>query len=244
MIKRVAGYVLLGLLAYAFFLIWTLPAERAVALVRKQAPQLQLSGVTGTAWSGRAATLQYQTQQLPRFKWQLKPLALVMGRVEFAITFDGEGRTGAATVGRRFDGALVLNQVQATLPMAELGAALALNGQLEVKLDELTAKGGVIQSATGELHWRQAAMTTPAQKLGEFSARISTDATGIKALIRDEGGPLQLEGNLRLTGNGSYQFNAKATVRDPQQTMLRQVLQSAGRQEPDGRVALEYNGHL
>jgi general secretion pathway protein N len=245
MIKRIAAYLLLGLLAYAVFLVCTLPAERAAAMVRKQAPQLQLAGVTGTVWSGRAATLQYRTQRLSRFKWRLNPLALVLGRIEFDIAFDGEGRTGTATVARRFDGSLVLNEVAVRLPVAELGGPLSLTGLLEVKLDELTAKDGMIQSATGELHLLQAAVTEPvAQKLGDFSAKISTEAAGIKAQVRDEGGPLQLEGTLRLINDGSYQLHAKAVVRDPQQTMLQQVLRAAGRQEPDGRVALEYNGRL
>jgi len=248
MVKRAGAYPLLGLLAYLFFLVWTLPADRAVAMVRKQLPQLQLSGVTGTAWSGRAAALQYKTQQLSRFQWHLNPFALITGRVEFDFTFDGGGRTGMATLARRLGGALVLSDAQATLPMAEvaplLGAPLPLNGLLEAKLDELTAVGGMVQSATGELHWRQAAITEPAQKLGDFSAQIVTEDAGIRAQIRDEGGPLQLEGTLRLINDGNYQFNARAAVRDPQQAMLRQVLQAAGRQEPDGRVVLEYSGHL
>lgn len=249
MIKRVIAYLLLGLLAYAFFLLWTFPADRAAALLRQQVPQLQLAGVSGTAWSGRAKTVQYQSWRFTRVNWQLKPLALFTGRVEFAIAFDGEGRKGRADVAWHYDNTLRLSGVEAALPMAELaqqlGAPASLAGQLTVKLDEVALNGPRIESATGDVQWHQAEVTAPvAQKLGDYSAHITTGAAGIQAQIRDEGGPLQLEGAVRLTKDGSYHLNAKANLRDPQQSMLGQALQAAGRREPDGRVLLEYSGHL
>jgi general secretion pathway protein N len=247
--KQVVVYSLLGLLAYLLFLVWTFPADRAVALLRSQTPQLQMTGVTGTVWSGRATILQYQGQRLPRFKWQFQPLALFKAQLAFAIAFDGEGRTGSADVGLRPDGSVVVEDIDAHLPMADLatqlGIPISLNGMVEVALAELTVANDMVQSAQGTLHWREAAMTAPvAQKLGDFSAQLTTEAAGIKAQIRDEGGPLQLEGTVRLINDGSYQFSAKATVRDVQQTLLQQALQAAGRQEADGRVLLEYNGRL
>ncbi len=247
--KQVIAYSLLGVLAYLLFLVWTFPADRAVALLRSQTPQLQMVGVTGTVWSGRATTLQYQGQRLSRFKWQFQPPALFKAQLAFAIAFDGEGRTGSADVGLRPDGSVVVENLAARLPMAELATQLgipaSLNGMVDIALAELTVANNVVQSAQGALHWREAAITAPvAQKLGDFSAQISTETAGIKVQIRDEGGPLQLEGTVRLINDGSYQFHAKAAVRDAQSVLLQQALQAAGRQEADGRVLLEYNGRL
>lgn len=246
--KQLIAYLLLGLLAYALFLVWTFPADRAAALLRQQQPQLQLAGVTGTVWSGRAATVQYQGQRLARFRWQFQPLALFTGRLGFTIAFDGEGRSGSADIGLRPDGSVVVTDIDARLPLAELapllGMPVTLNGMAEIKLDELAFAAGAIQRAEGDIHWRQIAISEPvAQKFGDFSARFTTEEGGVKAQFRDQGGPLQLEGTLRLTG-GNYQFNARAVVRDPQQALLRQALQSAGRLEADGRVTLEYSGRL
>lgn len=250
MTRRAAIYYLLfGLLAYLLFLVWTFPAGRAVALLRTQAPQVQLAGVSGTVWSGRAATLQYKSWRLTRCTWQFRPLALFMGRVEFAIAFDGEGRRGEANAGWRYDNTIHVSAVDVTLPMAEvapaLGVPVTLNGMVAAKLDEVVVSDGRIIGAQGQLQWRQAAITEPVgQRLGDFSAQLTSESTGIMARVRDEGGPVQLDGFIRLINDGSYQFNAKANVRDPQQTLLRQALQAAGRQEADGRVALEFSGHL
>lgn len=247
--RKILGYSLLGLLAYLFFLVWTFPADRAMTLLRPQLPQLQMTGVTGTIWSGRAATLHYQTQRFARFKWQFQPLALFKGRLGFAIAFDGDGRTGTASVGIRPDGTIVVSDVAARLPMVELsrqlGIPVSLSGLVEIALEEVTVSNKIVQSAQGALHWRDASMIAPvSQKLGSFSAEFTTEAEGIKGQIRDEGGPLQLDGVVRLTSDGSYQFSAKASVRDAQQTLLQQALRAAGPQEADGRVLLQYNGRL
>ena len=247
--KRVIGYLLFGLVAYLFFLVCTFPANPAMALLRSKVPQLQMAGVTGTAWSGRAAALQYKGQRLSRVKWSLNPFSLFTGHLEFSIAFDGEGRSGVADVAVGTNGSVTAYDVSVQLPMDDLatafGAPVSLGGFVDVKLNEVAIAAGTLQRADGELHWRDAAVTAPvAQSLGSFSAQISTEAAGIKAQIRDDGGPLQLEGTARLINNGTYQFNAKANVRDPQQTLLQQALKASGRQEADGRIALQYSGHL
>lgn len=247
--KQLFAYTALGLIAYLLFLIATFPADRALALLRPQLPQLQAAGVSGTVWSGRAAVIQYQGQRLARFTWQFQPLALLRGRAGFAIAFEGEGRSGSADVAITPGGTVTADALKARLPMAELSSLLQLpvelGGALDADLQRLEISGGRITRADGQLVLRNAAVTSPvAQPLGAFSAQLSSEDAGVRAQIRDEGGPLQLEGTLRLINDGSYQFSARASVRDPQQTMLKQVLSMAGRQEPDGRVALEYNGHL
>ena len=247
--RQIIGYSALGLLAYLLFLVWTFPADRAVALLRPQIPQLQMSGITGTVWSGRAATLHYQNQRVSRLTWQFRPLTLFKAQPTFTITFNGEGRTGTANVGIRPDGTLVIEEANAQLPMAELsqqlGIPISLGGAVNVAMDKITINNNFVQSAEGKLQWRDASMTASIlQKLGNFNVQISTEDAGIKALINDESGPLQLDGTARLINDGSYQFSAKAAVRDAQQTLLQQVLRAAGRQEPDGRTLIEYHGRL
>lgn len=249
--RAVVKYLLLGVAAYGLFLIWTFPAVRAVALLHQQLPQVpvRLSDVGGTVWSGRAAALQYQGQRLSRLNWQFRPLALFTGRLEFAVDFNGEGRSGRANIGVRYDGGVVVSAIDARLPLAELAPLLdipvTLSGVAEIKLDELLYAANAVQRAEGEIQWRQIAVTEPvAQKMGDFSSRFTTEADGIKAQFRDLGGPMQLEGTLRLNLDGNYHFNARAVVRDPQQTLLRQALQAAGRMEGDGRITLDYSGRL
>ncbi len=247
--RQIIGYSVLGLLAYLLFLAWTFPADRALVLLRPQLPALQMSGVTGTVWSGRAATLHYHNQRFSRLTWQFQPLALFKAQPTLTITFAGDGRTGTADVGLRPDGTIVIEEAKAQLPMAELsqqlGIPVSLGGVVDVAMDKITINNSVVQSAEGKLQWRDASMTTPVlQKLGAFNIQVTTEDAGIKALINDAGGPLQLEGTARLINDGSYQFSAKAAVRDAQQTLLQQALQAAGRPESDGRILIEYHGRL
>lgn len=251
--KQLIAYLVLGLLAYLLFLVWTFPADRAAGLLRSKVPPLQLAGVTGTVWSGRATALDYsyqgQRQRLSRFTWQFKPLALFTGRAAFAIAFDGEGRKGSANVGMKYDGSITADAIIAQLPIAELaplfGVPVMLNGMVDVNLEALVVTEGKIVRAQGQINWRDAAVTSPiTQSLGSYNAQLSTEDAGIKAQLRDEGGPLQMDGVLRLINDGSYHFNANINLRDQQQTVLKQALQAVGRQQPDGRMLLEYSGKL
>ncbi len=248
--KKIVPYVLLGLAAYVGFLVWTFPAQRAMSMVQAQVPQLRVAGVTGSAWSGRASMLQFEGQNFQRFKWQFSPLGLFVGRIEFDLSFDGDGRSADGVLGLRSDGAVVFNDVSAKLPIADIGQHLelgivSLKGLVELQLEELVLMGNKPLSAEGLVYWRQAALETPvAQKLGDYSAVLTTDDAGIKVQLKDEGGPLQLDGSVQLVDDGAFSVNVMASVRDPKERMLHKGLQTIGEQQPDGRYALKFNGKL
>jgi len=248
--KKITLYVLLGLAAYAGFLVWTFPAQRAMSMVQAQVPQLRVAGVSGTAWSGRVATLQIEGQNFRRFKWQFSPFGLLVGRVEFDISFDGDGRRADGTLGLRSDGAVVFNDFSAKLPIADIDqyfglGIVSLKGLVELELEELVLMGNKPLFAEGLVYWRQAAVETPvAQTLGDYSATLSTDDNGINVQLKDDGGPLQLDGSALLAGDGAYSVNVMASVRDSKEKMLLKGLQTIGEQQPDGRYVLKLTGKL
>jgi hypothetical protein len=252
--KRNIAYILLGLLVYGAFLVMSFPAERAFVLLQSQLPMVRVAGVEGTAWSGRAAVIQIQNQSLQRVKWQFNPWGLFLARVEFDLSFDGDGRKGSAMAGLRSDGTLALSNVDMQIPMVDvsqilnLGPVLGpieLGGLLEMQLSELTVLSTIIQSAEGSVYWRRAGVTEPlTQALGEFVAQLTTEEDGVHAQVKDESGPLQLDGNFKLDSGGGYTFRASVAVRDQQQKMLVQGLQALGQRGADGRVVVEYSGQL
>ena len=222
--KRNIAYILLGLLSYGAFLVVSVPAERAFVLLQSQLPMVRVAGIEGTAWSGRAAVIQIQNQSLQRVKWQFNPWGLFLARVEFDLSFDGDGRKGKATVGLRPDGALALSNIDMQIPMVDVSQILnlglilgpiELGGLLEMQLAEFTVLGSSVQSAKGNAYWRRAGVTEPlTQALGEFVAQLTTEEDGIRAQVKDESGPLQLDGNFKLDSGGGYTFRASVAVRD------------------------------
>jgi general secretion pathway protein N len=246
---RVIGYVILGLLAYAVFVIATLPASQAIALLQQRLPTMRAAGVTGTAWSGEAAVLQLGNQNLQHVDWQIKPWSVVLGELEVDVVLDDADLAGSASLGLKPDGAVHLSNVNLRLDAGRFSALartpVTLGGQFDLQLDSAALKGQQLNAATGQVRWQRAAVTAPVtQPLGEFVAQLSTTKDGIKAQIKDDGGPLQLNGSALLTPQGAYTFNGSVAVRDPQQQMLVQGLHAMGRPGPDGRVPLRYSGRL
>lgn len=246
---RLIAYIVVGLLAYGAFLVATFPATQAVALLQQQLPQVRAAGVTGTAWSGEAAVLQVAGHNLERVDWRIKPWSVLLGELEIELALDDPDLNGHVTLGLKPDGAVHLSDVDLRLAAAEFSRLFnvpaGLGGQFELQLQSAALRGRNIQSAEGLLRWRRAAVTAPVvQPLGEFVAQLTTTEGGIQAQVKDEGGPLQLDGTALLTPAGAYNFNGAVAVRDPQQQMLVQGVRALGRAGADGRVALRYAGSL
>ncbi len=246
---RIVAYVVLGLLAFAGFLLATFPAERAFALLGEQVPNVRAAGLSGTAWSGKAGTLQVGGRNLEKLQWQLKPWSVLSGQLELDVQLDGEDVAGQASIGLKPDGTIELTDVDLRLSAAEMAAQFKapvdLAGQFIVQLQSAELMGQKILSAEGVIRWQQAALVSPLdQPLGEFVAQLSTEAEGIKAQIKDEGGPLQLDGVAQLAPDDSYHFNGSVSVRDARQKLLVQAVGAMGRPGKDGRVPLRYSGRL
>lgn len=246
---RIVAYIMLGLLAFAGFLLITFPAERAFALLAEQAPKVRVAGLSGTAWSGKADVLQVEGRNLEKLQWQLKPWSVLFGQLELDVRLDGADVAGQASIALKSDGAIRLTDVDLRLSAAEMSkqfeVPVDLGGQFNVQLQSAELMGQKLQSAEGVIRWQQAALISPfEQPLGEFVAQLSTEADVIKAQIKDEGGPLQLDGVAKLTPDGDYDFNGSVSVRDAQQTLLVQGVRAMGRPGKDGRVPLRYSGQL
>lgn len=246
---RIVGYVVLGLLAYSGFLIASFPAERAFALLNLQAMNVRAAGLSGTAWSGKAVLLQVEGRNLERVHWQVKPWSVLLGQLDIDVKLDGKEIAGSANVGLQPDGAIQLRDVDLRLSAAEISMLLNtpvdLGGQFDVQLQSAELMGQMILSAEGTIRWQRASVTSPfVQPLGEFVAQLTTEEAGIKGQVKDEGGPLQLDGVAMLTPEGAYNFSGSVSVRDRQQKLLVQGLQAMGRPGKDGRVPLRYSGNI
>ena len=246
---RIVAYIALGLLAYAGFLVASFPAERAFVLLGQQVPNLRVAGLSGTAWSGRADVLQLQDHKLEKLRWQLKPWSVLLGELDLDIELDSVDVAGNASIALSPDGGIELSDVDLRLAAAEMATLLripvGLGGQFIVQLQSAQLMGQSILSAEGMIRWQRAAVTTPfVQPLGEFVAQLSTEDESVKAIVKDEGGPLQLDGVANLKSDGAYDFAGSVSVRDSQQQLLVKGVMAMGRPGTDGRVPLRYSGRL
>jgi hypothetical protein len=157
---------------------------------------------------------------------------------------------GKGSVGYNVFGSIYANNIEAwlptalVLPMFNLGS-LQPGGALAINLTELKFKDHSVTTAAGSLVWQDAEITIlKSMPLGSLQIQMEPTEEGVKGVISDMGGPLQVEGLLNLTQDGKYDFSAEVAVRDPQQRDLANAIRSLGRQDKTGKVKLQQSGEL
>lgn len=249
--KPALRYGLYAVLIYGAFLLATLPADRVLAQFRDRLPgDVRFHDVSGSAWSGAAASLVVNGRELRRPEWRLQPTALLAGRLQYAMAFDNGASRAAGVVGRGIGGRLVVRDVNATLVAAEFAPlfnaqALGLNGVVDVSLGRLEIRDGSIASADGTLLWKQAGAQSPRPvQLGDINAVFETTGEGVTGTITDQGGPLQINAALLLAPDGGYRVTGTLAPRNPGDATFAQALRMLGNPGPDGKINLSFSGKL
>ncbi len=249
--KRILIYGLLGLLAYAVFLVIQLPAATLVGWLSPQIPQLKVGQVQGTVLNGSAQDLEFRNTRLQSLSWQWQAKALLKGRLAFQVQASDPGLNLQTLAAMNMDRNLELKQLQGRLPLERVvtlagSSPPLLSGDLDLNLDSvLLDQFGRLLAAQGEIYLLNTQTTLNGSlALGDFKASLSNQETDILVQLQDTGGPVQLKGTLILNPDARYQLKGRLGARDPNDKTLRQTLGILGRPDPDGQWSIEHSGHL
>lgn len=247
------SWLALGVGAYAAFALARFPANAAY---RWFAPnELQLTGVSGTVWSGQAALGAAAGVQLRDARWRLNPGSLLLGRVN--VDFEARLADGfvsgnlVATASR-----LRISDLAASTSLQTLSSLLPIyeiEGQVSLSLDRLVIEDAWPVAAVGDL--RVAGLEAPRFppqpgaamiRLGSFRAQFTEQPEpGIVAMLTDTGGPLEVEGSAHLETDRSYLLDGLVRARPEASAELLQGL-AIMTSEPDrqGRRSFTFPGTL
>ncbi|HKJ07583.1 MAG TPA: type II secretion system protein N [Gammaproteobacteria bacterium] len=249
--RRVGPLVLVGVLAYGIFLAALVPARYLYGWVAPHMHEVAMGGVAGSLWSGRAARVVVNGRDLGSADWQLRPQALLLGRLEYQLRWGGELGQGTARVGDGVIGSAYVRQLHAELPASGLAKLFGsdmpvkLGGALRAHLKRVSFGARWPDAASGEILWEHAEVMEPvAMALGGFKMQLENAKDGIRGVIKDSGGPLQVQGVATLAGNGSYRLTATLKPRGPKGQQLRSELQLLGPPDRNGRYSLALSGSL
>lgn len=241
--------ILLILVAgYVVFLIATLPASWVMERATLANPALKAYGVQGSAWKGTASALVIQGWQIDSVAWELSPWRLLTGEAQIAwhstgTTLHGDGVLLAGLWGD----AIGMKDLDARVPVEVVARQMRLpgitpQGVLLIDLDELRIGGQQIQAVSGTLTWQHAALSDTL-RLGDIRAELGMQEQEVRARIKDQGGPVAIDGLLRLKPDGNYRFEAALGARDSNDAGLNATLRLLGQPGSDGRIRVEHTGH-
>jgi general secretion pathway protein N len=249
--KTVVRYGILVLVLYVIFLLVLLPADRVYAVLKERISlPVSLYQVDGSVWDGSAAVAMVGTQRFDSIDWRFRPLALFLGRFEVALDANRNGRGLSAVAGRSVTGDYFLRDLNADLPAAELESLytrvkLGLSGDVIADIGRIVVEKSHLATIEGKILWNDAGLTmSPGNPLGSFEIDFETTDEGVKGLVKDTGGALQVDGVLMLKPDGSYQFTGAFKPRDTGRNDIRQALRIFGNPDASGKVTVSQSGNI
>jgi hypothetical protein len=249
---RVAGLVLLGLVAFLAFLLARAPADRIYGLAEPYLPgEVSLYGLSGSLWEGRATAVEAGGIRLHGLSWDLHTAALLTGSVSLGIAVEDRHLEMQAHVERELDGTLHLSVPRGRLAIPPLQGQTrwrhpALEGEVFLRELEATLADGALQRADGRITWREAAVTVAQRaELGDLEVTLETpEAGGTRGQVTELGeGPLEADGEVTLSPEGRWRVDAVVTATDPESVLGRSLAMMA-EEAPEGGHRLRYSGRI
>ena len=246
--------LLLALLAYLFFLAWTMPASQAYRLFRQQLPALKLETLDGTIWNAKATRVELGTLLLRQVRMRLQPLPLLAGRVSLKTDIESALGSLHGIINLKGDNRFQFKELHTSLDAQtaakQFGINARLSGRIDVKLKNVTVDGSSLRRANGTIEWHDARITAPFRlALGTVRLHLKYNKT-MTGIIRNTHPHIRLKGEIRFTTPKRYHL--KLSLRstkglDPSlgaaldSLVLKRLGIKSGRR---GSLHLQYHGSL
>jgi hypothetical protein len=237
--RRTVWIGLIAGLAFACILLARFPAVWAAGALP---PWLSCDDIEGTVWNGTCTglTLRHQ-QQVGDFVWQLHPLRLLAARLAAQVQLtqgtafanaDVEWGPGEKLYARNVHANFDLNRALIpALPANLTGHARADMTYIEMQASHLIDLRGRIE--VHDLTQHEGAGTP----LGSYALSFTGAAAGTELVgaLHDLGGPLALDGTLRMTPEPGFVLDGKVATRSTITADLARQLQILGAPDAQGR---------
>lgn len=174
--------IALALCAYLLMLIVSLPAAQVIP--RLPLPkQMQIQGLQGSIWNGKAALVMYQGIPVHNAAWQLNPWALLTGKLSLQldagnnrdaeqIALNGHIRLSSDQIAS--DGLDLYLPTDLIIAQLPLPLPVKASGRFKIRLDELAYQQAGCQAIKGQGQWLNAQVsgTKGFIPLGNFDAEL------------------------------------------------------------------------
>ncbi len=197
-----------GLATFIIGLVITVPARVPYGWLA--APGFQLAGVSGTLWRGQAPEGTVAGLYLRDLQWRFEPLSMLHGRLAYRIESNSTFGIIRSVVGLGPSGAITVQDFDGSFPIQEFRDLFQLQGfegTLHVNFESVVIEHGFPTAATGTVRLSNlfAPQLSP-RTIGDYRAEFTSNADGIRGLVEDSGGVLDVAGTISLGPDRSYSF--------------------------------------
>lgn len=232
--KQSIRLVAAGLAAFLIVLVWRFPARWAMAFLPES---VQCSQPDGTLWRGSCAPLAVNGTLVGNVQWDLRPLRLFTGKLSAAIQLSQPAGTFDGIVDISFGGTLTARDAAASITLERLvlpNLPRNVRGTLSAQLDSVSISDRVVTAIQGNVEMRGLEMRagTP---MGDYRVTFPGGGEGEPiGQLTDLGGPLQVQGTLRLTAEPGVVVEGKVAARSTAPPTIARQLQYLGSPDAQG----------
>ena len=238
--------VILGVATLVVGLVALFPAR--VAYHWASPPDVAVSGIEGTIWSGRALEGEVAGLYIRDISWRMRPLALFTGRLSYAVEAEAASGFASADVAIGAGGRASLKNLTASLSLQALQQVAGmpgLDGAVSARFERLEFENGVPVAANGVVEIADLlAPIVYRAPIGGFRAEFFTQDTGIVASVEDVNAVVDLAGSLSLTPDRNYQFIGQVAPTDNTPSRLRDQMRFLGSPNERGNYEIRLEGQL
>ena len=247
--SRVWRLIALGVGAYLLILVTTFPAARVSGMLLDQDADLSLNRVSGSVFSGQAAQLVYQGLDLGEVRWQFRPFALLLGRIEYRVELMSPANQGELSIGKTLTGRTHVHDVDIELLPGRLvnhysPTPVDTSGTVRLVFETFNPGADYSGEVNGRLEWQDAVILEPTNLvLGQLALDVVTDEGELVGRITN-GGDLGASGELALSPVYAWHVELQLhPANDVSADTLDWLEQSAQRQ-PNGDYSIDMSGQF
>ena len=238
--------IIAGLATFLAGLVILFPARVAINAV--EVPGVSIAGVSGSVWNGVAQDVNVNGVYIRDVSWQLRPLALLIGRVDA----DVEANLAGGFVETRLSlggGSLEVTDLRGSVALGSLSALVGIPGLAGVAnatFERIEVSDGVPVAADGSVEVADLLLPLVSRSpIGGFRAELFTrDDGGIAGSVEDTDGLIDLAGSLELSASRAYTFIGQVAPKEGTPNNIRQQMRFLGSPNERGQYELRLEGQL
>lgn len=244
--------IILGVAIYVVFLIALFPASIAVKLA--PLPKgINVTGASGSIWSGRIETLNIQKRQLEQVQWQLSPWGLFLGKAKLDVVIgnrasavNGKGLVTISMSGIDAEGLRFEAPSSFLLGKARLPFRTEVNGEISLFVERLQQGKPWCEQLKGKLFLNTVSVKNQFGNypLGDIELGLSCEDGNIKVRSDEAMNKLGLDGTVLVKADKMVQVAAKIKETSSQPADLKKALGFLGKKDSQGYYPISYQGRL
>lgn len=244
------GLVIYGFLIYILLLIILFPAKLAWQLVPDTLRKtISITGLEGSAWSAQADHIVINGVDLGKVEWTLNPITLITGKVGGYVKINNVLGHVSGGFSINSDQLVELNDLTGEINASlfdSVARPFLLTGLMKPEIITARLQQKTLLEVTGNIEW-QSAMISGVQdvSLGQVLVKAIPDKTGTRLQLTNQGGMIDINGVIQVSGNGQYQTDLYVLNRDKNRKELETGLaMMLGRPDATGRRRFNTRGRI